>query len=172
MGYVDLLEDLLLSVRLPVFTKRARRKMSDHPKFYFVDAGLYRSLRPTGPLDAGGDVVGAALEGLVFQHLRAWSAYGANDYSFSYWRTQAGVEVDFVVYSPRDMWAIEVKNTVRVRPQDIRSLKSFREDYPEAKSLLLYRGTERVDIQGILCLPVTDFLKKLTPSETLDAVTQ
>ncbi|MBL8023875.1 MAG: ATP-binding protein [Elusimicrobia bacterium] len=170
MGYVDLLEDLLLSVRLPVFTKRARRKMSDHPKFYFVDSGVFRSLRPAGPLDLGGDVVGAALEGLVFQHLRAWKAYGANDQSFFYWRTQAGVEVDFVIYSPQGLWAIEVKNSSRVRSQDLRSLKSFKEDYPEAKTFLLYRGTEHLIVQGIPCLPVTDFLKKLLPSKSLDDV--
>jgi predicted AAA+ superfamily ATPase len=170
MGYVDLLEDLLLSVRLPVFTKRARRKMSDHPKFYFVDSGVFRSLRPAGPLDLGGDVVDAALEGLVFQHLRAWKAYGANDQSFFYWRTQAGVEVDFVIYSPQGLWAIEVKNSSRVRSQDLRSLKSFKEDYPEAKTFLLYRGTEHLIVQGIPCLPVTDFLKKLLPSKSLDDV--
>lgn len=170
MGYVDLLEDLLLSVRLPVFTKRARRKMSDHPKFYFVDSGVFRSLRPAGPLDLGADVVGAALEGLVFQHLRAWKAYGANDQSFFYWRTQAGVEVDFVIYSPQGLWAIEVKNSSRVRSQDLRSLKSFKEDYPEAKTFLLYRGTEHLIVQGIPCLPVTDFLKKLLPSKSLDDV--
>ena len=45
-GYVQILEDLLLSYRLNVFTKRAKRALIAHPKFYLFDAGVYRSLRP------------------------------------------------------------------------------------------------------------------------------
>lgn len=170
VGFADLLEDLLLSVRLPVFTRRAKRKLADHPKFYFCDAGIFRSIRPQGPLDAGGDVTGAALEGLVFQHLRAWNAYGGDDHSLYYWRTVAGVEVDFVIYGPRGLWAVEVKNTVRVRPQDLRALKTFKKDFPEAKVFLLYRGKDRLEMSGILCLPVEQFLRALTPGRPLDAL--
>src|SRR5881227_1622398 len=74
-GYIEILEDLLLSFRLPVFTRRAKRGTIQHPKFYFFDAGVYRSLRPAGPLDRPEEIEGAVLEGLVAQHLRAWIAY-------------------------------------------------------------------------------------------------
>ena len=37
----SILEDILLSVRLPVFTKRAKRRIVTHPKFYFFDAGVW-----------------------------------------------------------------------------------------------------------------------------------
>jgi predicted AAA+ superfamily ATPase len=36
-GYFQLLDDLLHSMRLPVFTRRAKRPMTAHPKFYFFD---------------------------------------------------------------------------------------------------------------------------------------
>jgi predicted AAA+ superfamily ATPase len=49
--YLDILDDLLLSFRVPVFTKRAKRKISIHPKFYLIDPGLHISLRPSGLLD-------------------------------------------------------------------------------------------------------------------------
>ena len=71
-GFVSILEDLLLAFRIPIFTKRAKRNLSSHPKFYFFDAGVFRSIRPAGPLDAPQEIDGAALEGLVAQHLRAW----------------------------------------------------------------------------------------------------
>ena len=74
-GYVSILEDLLISVRLPVFAKRAKRQLVGHDKFYFFDAGVFRSIRPKGPLDRPAEIDGAALEGLVFQHLRAWNDY-------------------------------------------------------------------------------------------------
>ena len=47
----------------------------------------------------------------------------------------------------------------------VRSLKSFREDYPESTQLLLYRGREKLKIDGILCVPVEGFLLRLTPGK-------
>jgi predicted AAA+ superfamily ATPase len=162
-GYVGILEDLLLGYRLPVFSKRAKRAVAAHPKFYLFDAGVYRSLRPKGPLDRPQEVEGAALEGLVCQHLRAWIDYSNTDSTLYYWRTRSGVEVDFVIYGSQGLRAIEVKNTVRIHPQDLRGLKTFREDYPEAKAYLIYRGRDRLVKEGILCLPCDRFLSSLRP---------
>jgi uncharacterized protein len=67
-GFLDVLEDLLLPFRLDVFTRRAKRRTAVHPKFYLFDAGVFRSLRPQGPLDRPAEVDGGALEGLVAQH--------------------------------------------------------------------------------------------------------
>jgi len=47
-----------------------------------------------GPLDRPEEIDGAALEGLIAQHLRAWLAYGGLDAKISYWRTRSGVEVE------------------------------------------------------------------------------
>jgi predicted AAA+ superfamily ATPase len=162
-GYVGVLEDLLLAFRVPVFTKRARRAVAVHPKFYLFDAGVYRSLRPAGPLDRPQEIEGAALEGLVAQHLRAWIDYRSDQHQLFYWRTRSGVEVDFVVYGPTGLWAVEVKNTARVRPEDRRGLAAFLQDYPKSRCVLLYRGKERLKADDILCLPVDEFLKSLRP---------
>ena len=166
-GYLEILEDLLLGFRLPVFTRRAQRHLAAHPKFYWFDAGVFVATRPAGPLDRPQEVGGAVLEGLVAQHLRAWIDYSGADLSLSFWRTRAGSEVDFVLYGSDGFWAIEVKNTARVRPADLRPLKAFREDYPEASLRLLYRGRERLSIDGILCLPCKEFLLCLAPGEPL-----
>ncbi|MGD2151800.1 MAG: DUF4143 domain-containing protein [Gemmatimonadales bacterium] len=168
-GYLEVLEDLLLSYRLPVFTRRAKRKTAVHPKFYLFDAGVYRSLRPGGPLDRPEEIEGAALEGLVAQHLRAWIAYSDSEFELYYWRTRSGVEVDFVVYGAEGFWALEVKNTSRVRPEDLRGLESFKADYPESEVLLLYRGSDRLKMGNVGCLPVEGFLRKLRPSRELNA---
>jgi uncharacterized protein len=166
-GYVEVLEDLLLSFRLEVFTRRAKRELVAHPKFYLFDAGVFRSLRPKGPLDRPEEIDGPALEGLVAQHLRAWIAYRAADASLFYWRTRSGVEVDFVVYGSAGFWAIEVKNTARVRPEDLRGLEAFVQDYPQADVALLYRGTRRERRGPIWILPVDDFLRDLRPSSAI-----
>jgi predicted AAA+ superfamily ATPase len=166
-GFVEILEDLLLSFRLEVFTRKAKRQTAAHPKFYFFDTGVFRSLRPRGPLDRPQEIEGAALEGLVAQHLRSWTAYTEGEYDLYTWRTRAGAEVDFVMYGPQGFWAIEVQNSRHVRPQDLRGLRAFVEEYPASRALLLYRGAERLRKGDVLCLPVGEFLSVLHPDREL-----
>lgn len=167
-GYLGILEDLLLGFRVRVFTKRAQRALVAHPKFYLFDTGVYRSLRPKGPLDRPEEIGGQALEGLVAQHLRAWIDYSENDFSLYFWRTRSGVEVDFIVYGPENLYAIEVKNSARIHPRDLNALKSFRQDYPQSKAYLLYRGKERLRKHDILCIPCEEFLRVLHPGRLID----
>lgn len=168
-GYLDIIEDLMLGFRLQVFSKRAKRHLVSHPKFYFADAGVFRSVRPKGTLDAPAEIAGACLEGLVAQHLRAWMAYTGGEHSLGYWRTKSGTEVDFVVYGDKAFMAIEVKHSRRVSAKDLKPLRAFLEDYPSAKACLLYHGKERLRIAGIPCVPCGDFLARLKPGSKLDA---
>ena len=166
-GYIEILEDLLLAYRVPVFRRRAQRETIAHPKLYLFDTGVFRALRPKGPLDRPEEIDGPALEGLVAQHLRAWIAYRVDDLAFSFWQTRGGVEVDFVVYGNAGFWAIEVKNTARVRPEDLRSLEAFGADYAQAELVLLYRGRHRERRGRIWVVPVDEFLRDVHPERSL-----
>lgn len=166
-GYLEILEDLLLAFRVPVFTKRAQRGLSAHPKLFWFDAGVFVAMRPAGPLDRPEEIGGAALEGLIAQHLRAWIDYSGEDFTLSFWRTRARNEVDFILYGRQGFWAIEVKHSATIRPADLRSLKAFREDYPEAELRLLYRGEETRVVDGIRCQPCDGFLRGLVPGRPL-----
>lgn len=166
-GYLTVLEDLLLAFQVPVFTRRAKRHLQAHPKFFWFDTGVYRSARPAGPLDRLEEVGGLALEGLVAQHLRAWIDYSDNDCTLHYWRTKSGNEVDFVVYGRGGFWAIEVKNARRVQAADLRGLLAFQSDYPTARLGLVYRGAERLVIDGVPCLPAAEFLAGVRPGQRL-----
>lgn len=170
-GYVEVLEDLLLAFRLPVFARRAKRHLAQHPKFYFFDAGVFRSVRPRGPLDAPEEMAGATLEGLIAQHLRAWIAYGDRpDIGLHYWRTKSGVEVDFILYGEETFAALEVKNARQVHRSDVRSLRAFKQDYPQAQACLLYRGREKLVLDEVPCVPCEDFLRELMPGSMLPFV--
>jgi predicted AAA+ superfamily ATPase len=166
-NYLGVLEDLLLSFTLPVFTKRAKRVLSSHPKFYFFDSGVFRSIRPQGPLDNTNELEGVALEGLVGQHLRAWISFQKDDHQLAFWRTKAGNEVDFIVYGPRVFLAIEVKHAKKIHPKDTNALEAFKEDYPECTPLLLYMGDKKLTQKNILCLPCEEFLKTLSPDSLI-----
>ncbi|MFZ9812961.1 MAG: ATP-binding protein [Burkholderiaceae bacterium] len=160
-GYLGVLEDLMLCFRLPVFARRAKRALVSHEKFYFFDAGVYGSLRPTGPIDKPQEIAGLALEGLVAQHLRAWIARRRAGEQLYFWRTKSGSEVDFVIYGPRVFRAWEVKHSGRVHPSDLRSLKAFKEDFPEASVGMVYLGQEQLEIDGVAVIPCQQFLQGL-----------
>lgn len=161
-GYFDLLVDLLLGIRLPVFSHRAKRGVIAHDKFYFFDAGVFRTLRPRGPLDSTGELEGAALETLVLQELRATNDNLDLGYALHYWRTPKGDEVDFVLYGERGLHALEVKRTATFRESDLASLRKFKADYPVAQCKLLYLGKRRYELpDGIQVVPVADALPAL-----------
>lgn len=166
-GYVSVLEDMLLGFRLPVFSRRAKRGLIKQSKFYFADCGVFRSIRPKGPLDRPEEIDGGALEGLVCQHLKAWVDYSTTGNQLYFWRTQAGTEVDFVVYGETEFCAIEVKNSAKVNRKELSGLKTFLADYPGSRAALLYRGTERWMIDGISCLPCEAFLRNLEPNNEI-----
>ncbi len=166
-SWMTIIEDLLISFQVPVFTKRAKRLLVAHPKFYFFDAGVFRALRPRSIIDRVSEIDGAALEGMVAQHLRAWIDYTKDSHNLAFWRTKSGVEVDFVVHGPLGFWAIEVKNSATIHPEDIRSLENFLEDYPEAKAIFLYRGTDRLMRKNVLCIPCDEFLLALQPNKEI-----
>jgi uncharacterized protein len=73
------------------------------------------------------------------------------------------VEVDFIVYGELGLFAVEVKSSNRIRPEDLRGLRAFAEDYPQSRRYFLYRGEERLLIDDVLCMPCDEFLRGLRP---------
>lgn len=160
-SYFMILEDLLIAYRIPVFTKRAKRRMVSHPKFYFFDVGLYRTLRPAGPLDIPEEIGGHAAETLFLQELIAINAYLRSGYNIFYWMASNNMEVDFVLYGNKGILAFEIKRTAKVSNSMLKGLKAFQKDYPKAKTYFIYGG-ERILREGnIEILPMKDTLKKL-----------
>ena len=159
-NYFSILDDPLLAVRLPVFSRRARRRLVSQQKFYLFDAGVFRAIRPAGPLDSEAGMAGPALETLVLQEVRAANDYRAC-YQLHYWRTRGQLEVDFVLYGPRGLLAIEVKRSRQLRPADTRSLREFRKDYPFAKCWIFYGGDHELELDGITAIPLERALPDL-----------
>lgn len=157
--YFSILRDLLLSYELPVFSKRAKRELMTKRKFYFFDVGLFRTLRPRGPLDVDSELNGPAFETLCLQELMALNHYHDAGYEFFHWRTRKHEEVDLVLYGENGLLAFEFKSGSRLRPTDFSSLKLFGEDYPEAKLFLVHGGFESRNHGNIRIVSATDFFK-------------
>ena len=159
--YFCALEDLMLGVRLPVFSKKAKRRLIKHNKFYFFDVGVYRAIRPTGPLDQPEVMGGVALESLFFQNLRAINDYLNLGYKLYYYRTATGIEVDFVAYGSRGLKAFEIKSKKTISQNDLIGLTTFLVDYPMTKCYMIYGGSQRMYFGNIEVIPFIDAIKNL-----------
>jgi len=160
-NYFSILEDLLIGVQLPVFTRKAKRKLIGHQKFYYFDVGVFRAIRPTGPLDSDAEIDGPALETLVLQEIRAINDYLETEYKLYFWRTKNGLEIDFVLYGPNGLIAIEVKRSRHVHSKNLRGLKEFKKDYPPARCYLFYSGSDILYIDHMTVLPIDQALQHL-----------
>ena len=160
-GYFQVVEDLLIGIHLPPFTRRADRRLVTHPKFYFFDVGLFQALRPRGPLDSSAEIEGPALETLVLENIRAVNESLKLGYDISYWRTSTGLEIDFVLYGPKGFHTIEVKRSRSIGPRDRSAQEAFLKDFPEAKAWIIYGGDQTLYFDKITAIPFTQFLMEL-----------
>jgi predicted AAA+ superfamily ATPase len=160
-NYFQILEDMMIGVRLPAFTRRAKRQVVTHPKFYFFDAGIYQTLRPTGPLDVQSEINGPALENLFFQHLIAINDNLKLGYQFSFFRTTRGQEIDFIAYGERGFHAFEMKMGTGFSSVWTRALTAFGNDYPEASLHIVYGGSSMLYHKNITIHPFETILKEL-----------
>jgi predicted AAA+ superfamily ATPase len=156
--YFQITQDLLLAYRVPVFTKKAKRKTVAHAKFYYFDVGVYRALRPMGPFDKPEEAEGSALESLVFQEIEAINSYFDLHYEIYFWRTVDQLEVDFILYGPKGLIGIEVKRSKKIDTDDLKGLKAFQSDYPMAKLYILYGGEQRLYFDQIQAIPFREAL--------------
>lgn len=168
--YFSILEDTLVAHRLPAFQPQVKVREVAHPKCYWVDQGIARAAAGLAgePVDA--EWLGRALETLVFHELRVYSHTAGRDRSISYYRTRAGLEIDFVVQLERQtssrrarIVCIEVKSGRRWNRQweiPMRELNASAK-VGVARMVGIYLGETRYHFDGVDVFPVTDFLGEL-----------
>ena len=146
-GYIDLLVDLLLVRRLRPFHVNVRKRLVKSPKIYVRDSGLVHALLGLEDHNAlaGHPVAGASWEGFVIESLLAAVPPGT---AASFYRTQAGAEVDLVLERPgrRRPWAIEIKLGLTPRPG--RGFHNARGDIEPERSFIVYSGDERYPLSA------------------------
>ncbi len=136
-------------------------KALSHPKFYFFDVGIFRTLRPTGPLDSPAEAEGIACESLFYQELKALNDYYRLGYDLYYWRTSNNVEVDFILYGRNGIKAFEVKRVSKITGDSLKGLKAFLKEYPKAQTFLIYGGSRPMREGDIEIVPMEAAMKQL-----------
>jgi predicted AAA+ superfamily ATPase len=163
--YFQILEDTLTGRFLPSFQKKPKRRVILAPKFYFFDIGIANYLLKRGRIEMGSESFGKAFEHFIYLELYAHSKYSDLNYLISYWRTASQIEVDFILGDHEV--AIEVKSTNMVSLRHIKGLKSFADEYPVKKLIVVSNDPYPRKIENVDILPWNVFLEKLWTGEII-----
>lgn len=167
-GYLDILEDTLLTFRLPGYEAKLRVRERKLPKLYWIDAGLVRAVkRQLGPLTF--EERGPLMEGWVLHLLRAHGSVSELYDEIFYWSPPrpARAEVDFLLRRGREFVAIEVKATERFSGREADGLRAIGELRGIVRRMLVYAGTRSLTLpDGIEVWP-HDRLAQALAADTL-----
>jgi predicted AAA+ superfamily ATPase len=145
--WINLMEASFLLWRLPPFLNNRTSRLVKSPKIYFEDSGLAAWLCGVHSFTSGQDTLykGALYETYLAQNLRTLMEAHAPDARLSFWNYQGRHEVDFVIESKRDVFAVECKSATRWNDADLSGLRAFLARTPACKAAVLaYNGTSAV----------------------------
>jgi predicted AAA+ superfamily ATPase len=158
--FFEILEETLILFRSDAFAKSERRRLLQHPRFFFFDNGVLNAILSN--FVASLDRIGILFEHLFFSQLRASAAAADKDIRISTFRTEHGAEVDFIVERDNYLWAIECKSSRNVGQSDLRGLTSFAEIAKRKhRPIVAYMGTTPRLIAGVEVLPWQQVLTEL-----------
>ncbi len=163
--YFQILEDTLLGFYIPAYAKTIKRKIVQAPRFYLFDVGVTNYLLGRKDLKRGSVEYGHAFEHFVVQELVAYLSYTDNSNRISYWRTYTQIEVDVILGDAKV--AIEIKSAEEVMSKHLKGLKAFREEYPEARLMVVSLDKLSRTADGIEIVYIYDFLKMLWMGEII-----
>lgn len=148
--FLNLMEASYQAIRLQAYAVNRTRRLIKAPKLYWSDTAL--ALHLAGESEPRG----AHLENLVLIDLMIWRDVQARRPEVLYWRTASGLEVDFVIETPRRLLPIEVKAAGRVTAGDAKGVEAFLDEYPDLADggLLLHGGKEIFPVtRRVLAVP-------------------
>jgi len=155
-NYLDILEGVLLIRRLRPYHVNIRKRLVKSPKVYIRDSGILHRLA-----DLAGESSletwpnrDNSFEGLVLEELITAATNSMNGARFTFYRTQAGAEVNLLVHSGQRIWPIEIKLGIDVRHYDTVGLRHCMEDLELERGFIITRGDSIRSLgRGIYTLP-------------------
>lgn len=167
--FFETLIDTLVGVWVRPWQPRLKVREVGHPKFYFFDPGVVRVLagrvrEPIAPEERG-----PLLETLVLHELRSHMSVANTGGEIRYWRTPAGVEVDFVWTRGDRAFGFEVKSGATWRSQQSRALKELVAAGSLARAWGIYLGRDVLKDGPIEILPLQEFQRRLGAGRILVA---
>lgn len=134
--YYQILTDTLLGYPLLPYSDRWKREnLVATPKFYFFDVGVVTRLLKREIPELKGTDAGRAFEHYLLMELWAYRGLNDKEFDITFWRTNTGLEVDFVL--GKGEIAIEVKIGDSVKSADIHGLIAFQKAYQPKRAIVV-----------------------------------
>jgi len=159
--YFEVLIDTLIGVWVRGWQPRVRIKETSHPKFYFFDCGVIRTLMGREQERVGDLEKGVLFETLVLHELAAADSYQGKGGRISYWRTPSGKEIDFIWSRGDRNIGIEVKSTNTWKSEWSRATNELIEQGSLVSGFGVYQGKNRLRQGNVLILPFSEFVDAL-----------
>jgi len=154
-NYVDLLEHTFMVKQLPPWKGNTNKRLVKSPKVYLTDSGITAALLQLNGFEqvAGHPVFGSLWESVVFMQLNAHIPHA----EFSFYRTNHGHELDFILSFPDSIIAIECKASVApsVSKGTYKALEDVNPDHtfvvaPVDKGYSMTKGIEVVSLSELV----------------------
>lgn len=131
-AYIDLLETVYLTEKLPPWTPNLTSRESAKPKMCVADSGLALRLSRISEQQlvpvTGGPLLGPAVEGFVVTELLKQQGWSNQEFELFHYRDRDGLEVDLVAeFSDGAVIALEVKSGATFSSVQYKGLRSLRD---------------------------------------------
>jgi predicted AAA+ superfamily ATPase len=156
-SYYQILRDTLIGRDLVAYRKTQTRKAIQTNKFFLFDLGVVNCLNKNKILNENSPEYGFALEAHLHHELSSFCDYKGN-HELNYWRSQSGLEVDFLINAE---WAIEVKSTKTLDRGDLKGILAISDDLRLKRKTIVCREPFPRKIGDVEVLPVQIFLEEL-----------
>ncbi len=162
--YFQILVDTLLGRMIYPYRKKVSRQIiSSMPKFYLFDVGIANFLAKKTITTLSGQDAGAAFEHFILMELVAYRGLKEKRFDIHYWRTNSGLEVDFIL-GQGDV-AIEVKISQEVKLPMLNGLQAFMQEHQPKHAIVVSQDIAPRHLQTphgtIYILPWSVFLAQL-----------
>lgn len=157
--YLNIAEGTFLWRALPSYEKSISKSIVKMPKGHIRDSGLLHSLLRITQVEQlySDPIIGHSFEGFVIEELiKGLQATMLTHWSYYYYRTRGGTEIDLILDGPFGTLPIEIKYGTTVNTKQLRHLKVFLDDNNLPLGLLINQSDQACWLsQNIFQLPVT-----------------
>jgi uncharacterized protein len=136
------------------FIGSSLKRVVKSPKGYLLNNGLVGYLTGLNNLEIleKTGLIGHRFENWFLNELLIWLDRDAGHSRVSYWRTSAGVEVDFIVEKNQDIFPFEVTYADKIENSKVKNLARFLAYEPKAKiGYYVYMGDYHYDAVTRIC---------------------
>lgn len=142
--YISLLAMTYQCTLLQPFIENVSKRLIKSPKIYFNDTGLIGAVLGDTMISQG-----ALYESWVLSELIKWKQRQRSDPKLYFFRTSAGLEIDFLIAAKNTLLPIEVKSGENVSSADGRSIEAFMKEHKKVAhiGIVVYPGKEAVEIR-------------------------